>query len=177
MERIRIARTHVRIIAFPVDLISPQLRVLLGQQPLHRLFRREVRIAVVEVPIGEGQVHGLVEHVDVARTVVAHRLQIEVLEDVEDLVHDRPLGPLLQLVDLDAFVRRHHRLFDVDLPVGEVLGGDAGPLLAGSAHVLLRDISAVEAVVGGHDRFLATLSGGERVGFSLDELPERRGQV
>ena len=41
----------------------------------HRLLGRKVGVAVVEVAVGEGEVHGLVERVDVARAVVAHRLE------------------------------------------------------------------------------------------------------
>ena len=49
-------------------------RVLLRQQALDRLDRRHVRVAVVEVAIGERQVHRLIQRVNVARAVVAHRL-------------------------------------------------------------------------------------------------------
>src|SRR5438552_1952584 len=88
-----IARLDRRVVAAPVDLRVPRFRVLFGQQPLHRLDWREVRIAVIEIAIGEGETHRLVNRVDVSGRVVTHVLEIAVLQNVERFEHRRSLLP------------------------------------------------------------------------------------
>src|SRR3972149_3962481 len=51
------------------------------------------------------------QQVDVSRAVVALGFDVEVLQDIQRLEQRRPLGPDVELVDLDALVRGHHRLF------------------------------------------------------------------
>ena len=145
------------------------LRVLLREQPRHRLLGREGGVAVVEVAVGEGQAHRLVEGVDVAGRVVPHRLEVGVLEDVERLQHRRPLRPDRELVDVDALVRGPDRLLELHLPAGQVLRGDEPALLLRAADELPGDVAAVEAVVGGVDRLLAALARGE--GLSAPRRP------
>src|SRR4029450_5191120 len=55
----------------------PLLRIILREQALDRLLGREGGIAVIEVAVGEGKAECLVDRVDVARAVVAHRLEVE----------------------------------------------------------------------------------------------------
>ena len=121
LERIGITGLHVRIVALPVDLLEALPGVLLGEESLNRLNRLHVRIAVIEIPIRERQVHGLVQRVDVARAVVAHGLEVHVLQNVEGLQQHGTLHPARELVDLDPLVVGHHRFLGVDLPVREIL--------------------------------------------------------
>ncbi len=156
---------------------QPLLRILLAEQSLDRLLGREIDVAVIEIAIGEGQVHGLIDGVDVARGVVAHGLEIDVLQDVERLQHGRSLRPDVELVDVDSLVGGADRLLDAHLPARQVLLGDQAALLAHAAHELVGDVAAVEAVVGGHDRFLAGLLRTERLLLGLDELAQRGREV
>ncbi len=114
---------------------------------------------------------------DVARAVVAHPLQVEVLEDVERLQHCRALGPAVELVDIDAAVARAARLLEPDAPVREIFLRDLGALLARAAHEFRGDVAAVEAVIGRLQGLLARLAGLQRRRFRLDQLPERRREV
>ena len=177
LERIRIARLDVGIVGVPLDELRALARVLLREQARDRLRGREVRIAVVEVAVGEGEVHRLVQRVDVARGVVAHRLQVHRLQDVQRLQHHRALHPGVQLVDVDVLVARLHRLLDVDLPRREVLHRDEPALLARAAHELLRDVALVEAVVGGVERGLAVEPLRARRLLRLHELAQRGREI
>ena len=151
--------------------------VVLREQALDRFLGREVRIAVIEVAVGKREVHRLVHRVDVAPAVVAHALQVEVLEDVERLQHRRALGPAVELVHVDAAIRRVPRLLELDAPVREVVLRDLAALFLRAAHELVGDVAAVEAVVGRLQRFLARLAGLQRIRFGLDQLAQRRGEV
>ncbi len=177
LEGIRIARPGVGIVLLPVDQLGAFARVGLGEQALDRLGGREVRIAVVEVAVGVREVHRLVQRVDVAGAVVAEGLDVELLEDVQRLEHDRALHPVRQLVDLDPLVVGADRLLDVDLPAVQILHRDQPALLPGAAHELLGDVAAIEAVVRRVDRFFAGLAGSQRIALSLDELAQRGGEV
>ena len=113
----------------------------------------------------------------VARAVVAHRIDIDSLEHVERLQHHRALLPLRQLEDLDAFVVRRERFLDLDLPAGQIVHGEEAALLARAAHDLLRDVALVEAFVHGLDGVLARAPRFERRLFCLDEFAQGRGQI
>ena len=77
LERVRIAGLDRGVVLRPVDLLRSRLRVVLREEALHRFLRRDVRVAVVEVAIGEGEVHRLIEGVHVPGAVVAHRLDVD----------------------------------------------------------------------------------------------------
>ncbi len=176
-ERIGISRPDPGIVPLPVDQLGPFPRVLLRQQPVHGLLRRKVGIAVIEIAVGECEVHGLIQRVDVPAAVVAHRLKVEVLQDIQGLEHDRPLHPGGELVDLDALVSRHDRLFNMDLPTGQIFQRDERTLFPGSANELSGDVALVEPLVGRVDRLLPAVAPGEGFLLRLYQLPERRCQV
>ena len=138
LEGIGIARLHRGIVPLPVDLREPRLRVVLGQEPANRLLGREVGIAVVEVAVGEGEAHRLVEGVDVGGRVVAHRLEVRLLQEVERLEHRRALLPEGKLVDGDPLVRGADRLLDPHPPARQVLHRDEAAFLPRPAHQLAR---------------------------------------
>ena len=177
LERIRIAGPRVRVVAIHADRRGTLLRVLLREQALRRLCGRKVRVAVIEVAIGEGEVHRLVDRVDVICAVVTHRAHVEVLEDVQRLQQRRALRPDVELVDLDAAVTGAERLLDERLPLREVVERDQATLFLHAAHEFLRDVAAIEAVVRGLQGLLARLAGGERLLLSLDHLAQRGGEV
>ena len=67
------------------------------------------------IAIGEGQLHGFDNRMQILRAVVSHGLQIVSLEDVQRFDHDRTLCPEPRLVDLIAAVGARHRGFQIDL--------------------------------------------------------------
>ena len=71
-EWVGIARPQVGVVAGPIDLPESLPGVILRKQTANGFFGWEIGIAVVKIPIGERQVHDLVERVNVARGVVAH---------------------------------------------------------------------------------------------------------
>jgi hypothetical protein len=177
LVRIRVAGSHERLVALPVDLGETVARVVLRQQALDRLHGWHVRIAVVEVAIRERKIHRLVQRVNVACAVVPHAAQVDVLEQVQRLQHHGTLNPVIQLVDVDSLVSRDGGIFDMDLPAIEILHRDqpAGGLRLGDD--LLRDVAAIEALVGGKDRLLAILAGFQRGALRVHELGERSEQL
>ena len=177
LEWIRIARLDVGIVVIGIDEAGALSRVLLRQQSADRLLGRKRGVAVIEVAIGEREVHRLIQRVDVAGAVVAHRLQIEVLEDIERLQHHGSLRPWLELVHVDAAILCHYGRFCFDLPVGEIRKRDEPTLLLQAANELLGDVTAIEPLVGGHDGVVAVLAAAERLLLGLHELPQRRREV
>ena len=172
LEPVGIAGTGVLVVVFPVDRLVAGAGVSLRQQAFQRLLGRVVGIAVVEVAVGEGEVHRLVEGVDVPGRVVAHSPQIGVLQDVQCLEHDGSLHPGRQLVDVDAAVVRAHRFLDVDLPAVEVGHRHEPAQFLRPTDELFGDVAAVEAVVGGGQGLLARLALLEGGGFRVDELAQ-----
>ena len=177
LEVVGVPRAGVLVVLLPVDRLVACAGVALRQQSFERLLWRVVGIAVVEVAVGEGEVHRLVEGVDVAGRVVAHRLEVGVLQDVQRLEHDRPLYPGGQLVHVDAAVVRADRLLDVDLPLVEIGHRDETVQFSRAAHELLGDVAAVEAVVGGAQGLLAGLALFQRRRLGLDQFAQRVEQV
>ena len=100
-----------------VDQRRALLRIGLRQQAFARHLH-ERRVGVVGVAVGVGQLHRLGDGVHVVGAVVAHRRQVERLEDVERLQQHRPLAREAVLVDGVAAIGRGRRLLDA----GEVLG-------------------------------------------------------
>src|SRR5439155_2425809 len=104
----------------------------------------------------------LIQGVDVAGAVVAHRLEIEAYEDVQRLQQGGSLRPLAQLVDLDDAILCHYWLFYFAARVGQVRQRDEPTFFLQPAHKLLRDIATIESIVRGHDRVVPVLSLAQR---------------
>ena len=114
---------------------------------------------------------------DVAAAVIAHPLQVGVLENVQRLQHHRTLLPDGKLEDLHAAIRRGVGLLNTHAPVREVFHCEESALLANAAHDLLRDVTGVEARVGRHDRFLSRLPLTQRIPLGFNQLAKGRGQI
>ncbi len=76
---------------------------------------------VVRVAIGVRELQRLDHRVQVVGAVALHRLQVELLEDVERLEQHRALAAERLLVDVVAAVVRRRRLFDPREELGEVV--------------------------------------------------------
>src|SRR5436305_9173502 len=158
LEGIRVAGTDCGIVALPVDELCALPRVLFREHSLNRLGGREVCVAEIEISIGEGEAHRLVDGVDVARAVIAHRFEVEVLKDIQGFEHGWPLCPGCELVNLYTFVRGLDRLLDSNLPVSEVLLGNKPAFFFRAARNLACDVAFVETIISGIDSFPTTLA-------------------
>ena len=93
LERPRVTgRRHLGPARATVDALAPGGRVLLVDQAVDRDVY-EVRIAVVGVAVGEGGIQRRDDQVEVVSRVVAERLQVVPLQDVQRLGQNRPLAP------------------------------------------------------------------------------------
>ena len=137
-----------------IDLGRPLAGVGGGQQALGRHVD-EVGIGVVGVAVGVGQLHRLDDGVEVVGAVVAHRLQVELLQDVERLQQHRALAVEPVLVDgVVAVVSAGGRL-DPRVELGEVVELEGRAVLLQEGDHLLGDVALVEAIPGGGDALRA----------------------
>jgi len=173
LKGVGVAGPDTRVVAI-ADLRCACFGVVLRQESGDGLGRSEGRIAVIEVAIGERQIHRLVKRVQVTRRVVAHRPQIEVFEDVEGLQHRRTLRPGVELVDVDTAVTDMPRFFDFDAPIGEIVARDEATLCLHRRREFGGDVAAIKTIVGRHDRLLARRAAFECAGLGLDEFAQRR---
>ena len=77
-----------------------------------QLFDRhihEFRVADILFPVGKGQVQRLAHGMDVLWRVMAHRRQVETLQNLEGLREGRPLAPRPGAVDVIAAVVNRYR--------------------------------------------------------------------
>ena len=133
----RIAGDERRRRLLRIDQRRAFLRVRLRQQPLAGHLH-ERRIGVVGVAIRIRELHRLGDGVQVIRAGVAHRLQVEVLEDVERLQQHRPLAAEAVLVDGVAAIGRLRRLLDARVVLGEVARVERRAVLLQERHHLAR---------------------------------------
>ena len=99
---------------------------------------------------------------DVAGAVIAHRFEVEVLEDVKRLKQRRALGPVGKLVYVDAAVSSLYGLLDMNLPFGQVCHGDQSALLYRAASDFASYVASVKTIVRCVDSVLSVFAGSER---------------
>ena len=140
---------------------APLGGVRLGEKAGDR-HRRERRIAVVRVPVGVGELDGLVHVMDVLGGVHAEGVQIDPFEDVERLEQHRPLVPRPRLVHVEAMKVRRRGLLDLAVERGEVLIGEhtAGGFVGIGDPP--RDVALVEGIAAGANRGDAVVRARER---------------
>ena len=128
-----------------IDQRRALLRVFFRKQPGRR-HRHEGRVRVVAVAIRIRELHRLDDGVEVVGARVAHRGQVEVLEDVERLEQHRALAPERVLVDRVAAVRGRRGLFDARKEVRKVRPIERRVVLLQERDHLARDVPLVETV-------------------------------
>src|SRR5262249_56850274 len=104
---------------------------------------------------GEGEVEGLDEAVQIRGRVVAERLEIDAVEEVQHLQERRPLAPEAASGHLVAAEARAQRGPDLDAELGEVAGRQRPALGAVELGDALRGLAAVELVARCADAGLA----------------------
>ena len=167
-----------------VDELAALGRVLLAEKHVER-NSGEVGVGVEGLAVGEGELGALDGGVDVVGRIVAHGLEVEVLEQVELLQEDRPLAPRPALMDPVAAVARGDRFLDSPPVARKVLGGQEAPVrLPGGVEELvvrapalncLGDLPLVEDCAGRLQRLLTAPVGAAR--FGGEEPPHRVGPV
>ena len=128
-----------------IDKLAANRGVAIAQQPVERNVD-EFRIAVVRLAIGERELGGLDDGVDVVGGVVAHRGEVEALEQLELLQKYRALRPWPALEDRDAAIVGAHRRFDSRREAREVGGGEQAAVGVGPCDDVARDVAAIEAL-------------------------------
>ena len=128
-----------------VDQPAPQ-RGILGREKGRQRDLRKQRVGVKRVAIGQGQLHRLDDRMNRVRAVVSHRLQVDVLEDLQGLEQVRALGPGPALVDGQAVISDRDRLLDPRRVGGQVDVADQTSVGARPGVDAASDRSAVKRV-------------------------------
>ena len=143
-----------------IDLLPARGRVLLGDERLQELRGHAVGIGEVGRTVGEPNPLRFDEPVQIVGAVVAERLDVVALENVQHLERHEALGIGRHLVDVVAAVARVNRVHPIRLVAGEIgLGEKPAALLK-----VGRD--------GASDRALV-----ERIASSRGHLLQRSRQV
>src|SRR2546422_6768832 len=146
--------------------------VRLREEPVRNLH--EVRIAVVRVAIGEGELDRLDEPVQVRRRIVAEGLEVDAVEEVEHLEERRPLTPEAARGDLVPAEGGPQGGAHLDAELGEVAGGERptlGAVELGDAPGRLAPIELVPR--GAHPGLAAAAC----LGFGTGHAAERLAQL
>ena len=132
-------------------------------------------IAVVGLAIGEGELGGLDNGVDVVGGVVAHRGEVEAFEQLELLQEDGALRPGSALEDGHAAVVRARGRLDARGEALEVGGAEQAAVGVGPRDDFARDVAAVEALARGVEAGLAPTIFRRRFGVehALEKICER----
>src|SRR5271157_1567977 len=142
---------------FRVDDRAADAGIFLGDELDGNLA--EVRITVVGVAVGISQFHRLHNGVNIVGGVVAHRLEVKSLQEVEVLEKNRRLAPEAHLVNLDASISSLERFFNPRVVGCEVsFAQQATRLLAEIADPLCNG-PAVKVVPDGFQGGNTSLSG------------------
>src|SRR5208337_5011628 len=140
-----------------IDERTPDAGIFLGDELDGNLA--EVRITVVGVAVGISQFHRLHNGMNIVGGVVAHRLEVKSLQEVEVLEKNRRLAPEADLVNLDASISSLERLFNPRVVGCEVsFAQQATRLLAEIADPLCNG-PAVKVVPDGFQGGHTSLSG------------------
>ncbi|MDT4824057.1 hypothetical protein FQZ97_573000 [compost metagenome] len=125
--------------------------------------------------VGEGQLDGFGEQMDIGRGVVAQRAQVARLQDVQHLQQRRPLAPEAATVDLGAAEVGNERGVDVDGEGSQVVVGDEAAFFL----VVLDDgggyVAFVEGAAGGGQASQAALALAQA--FFVGHVLEAGGQI
>ena len=113
-------------------------------------------IANPGVAIGEGDPLGLDQQMQIGGGVVAERLQIVALENVEHLERHDALGVGRQLQDLVAAIRGRERLDPVGMIRSKIRGGDEAAALLKIVGDRLADRPTVERIASAARDLLQT---------------------
>ncbi len=173
VERQRIAGHERARCVLRIDLPGALFRVGLRQQALTG-NAHERRVGVVGVAIRVGELERLDHGVEIFGTVLLHRPQIEILQDVERLEQHRSLAVERMLVDFVTPIGRHAWLLDAGEELRKIGELERRLVLLEKADHLRSDVALVEAVTRGHDAGAAAFA---LVGaLRLDHARERARQ-
>lgn len=98
-----------------------------GEEPFER-HGHEVGVAIEAIAVGEGQLEGFGDEVQIVGAIVAERREIVPGEDAERLRDHRPLTPGAAGEDLVLPVAGADRGLVPDAEAGEIVAGQQAPL-------------------------------------------------
>ncbi len=157
------------------DQFAARIGIGVGKKRLHRHVD-EVGIAVIGLPIGEGELHRLDDGVDECRARRTHRAEIEILEERDRLQEDRPLPPGPDLVHAEAMVVVCERRVVARAPVRHVVRIDHAAV---AQSALVHHLRAADKPVDrlGDEALVEGLAGGLDLAFAAADpcLPPRAG--
>jgi hypothetical protein len=107
------------------------------------------RISVVGLAVGEGQLHGFGDGVDVLRGVVAERGHVEAVQDLQHLDQHGPLAPEAARDELAGPEGRPHGRLEPHAKLRQVFPREQPALGGVIARDRGRDVAAIEGVAGG----------------------------
>ena len=134
----------------------------------------EVRVAVVRVAVGEGELDRLDETVQVRRRVVAEGLEVDAVEEVEHLEQRRPLTPEAARGDVVTAERGPQCGAHLDAELGEVTGGERSAFDAVELGDALGRLAAIELIAR---RAHPGLTAAARLRFGPGHAAERLAQL
>ena len=156
-----------------VDGPSPLVGEGLGCQAFQG-YVHKIRISVVVVPVGERQLQGLENSVDVVGAVVAHSLQVEPFQYLQGFNGNWALAPGTAGVNVYAFVAARGRLAHSDVESGKVLHSKQAALLLNESDHLHGNLAMVEEVSCSLNGLVP--ASGNVVLFDLNQTAEGAGQ-
>ena len=168
-----ISRTDLERGLPEVDQRTAQQRVPVrqevGQRHLHK-----TRISVVEITVGQGQLHGLGDDMNVVGGKVTHLPQVVTLQQSQGLGEIGPLGPDPGLADGIAAIVNRDRLLHPGPVGGQILLPQQSAMFPVPGVQLLGNVSPVEAVGNGAQPLHPSTLG---LVLGLDQAPQRSGQL
>jgi len=140
----RIAWANLGIGGAP-DQFRTHRAVFIGEQGLHG-NRHLLRIAVILLAVGKGQLDGLQHGMKIVRAVVPQRLQVEMFENGKRLQQRRSLIPRTAFVDIRAGITEMHTGFDGNVKALEIRSLQKAAFVLDKAHNLGGDVAAIEGI-------------------------------
>ena len=155
-----------------IDERRALLRVGLRKEPFGGHLH-ERRIRVVRIAVRVCELHRLNNRVEVVGARMAHRVEIELLQDIERLQQHGTLTAEPVLVDGVAAIGRPRRLLDPSEVLGEVAFVERRVVLAQERDHLAGDVPFVKAITRRDDAGGASASFRAALGF--DHASQRSG--
>ena len=174
LKRIRIPRSSQGVVFQWIDAFYPLPGIFLRQQAFQWFGRREIGISIIEITVGESQIHNLIQRMDILGGIIPHTFEVVIFEHVEGLQHSRALSPGIKFIDIDTFVRHHDRFLLDDFPGGHIFHGDQTALFLATPHEFLGNIAPIKTVVRSVNGFLSGFSGFQGLLLGVKLVPNNR---
>ena len=147
-----------------IDERRALLRVRFGEETFTRRLHKSW-ITVVGIAVGITQFQGFDDGVDVLRAIALHRLEIEVLQDVQRFQQHRTLASKGMFIDLIPAIIRCRRLLDFREKFRKIIQLEWRLMLLQERHHVASNIAFIEAIASGDDSGCAAFGCGSAFGL------------